>query len=333
MAGENEERQMGLFDFDKNMKFENFRPLIKLTKDKKSLQKEKKYFIDTLFVIMNGVQFDQCQINGRPRSEIKDVLKSLCMMSYNGMSYRRTIPDLEELKEKGIISKVHSKSTLNKYMMIKDTVKVLKKLIELSSLFFLEQEDTLIVDSTWLATKMYSGGYKKVYNKKTAPLKKLRKLHISCGKNTRVVTCARVTEGTKHDMSMFKDLIHFPVKNGFNIRKVLADAGYLSNDNYEFCSILNIDAYLDFKKNSTGKGTKARQWKKKFELYKKDSDKWHEEYRFRVIVEGVFSAIKRKHTNHLRARKENSQDCELLLKCLVYNFEIIGKYRIIDENS
>ncbi len=258
MKKEKEEKQTDLFDFDKKFKFENFRPLVKLKKDKNSLQKEKKRFIESLYTILDGAEFDQCQINGRPRSEIKDVLKSLCMMSFNGMSYRRTEPDLEYLKEKKIISKVHSKSTLNKYMMIKDTKKVLEKLIELTSLFFIENEDTLIVDSTWLATKMYSGGYKKVYDKKSAPLKKVRKLHISCGKNSRVITCARVTEGTKHDCPMFKEIVYRPVKNGFNIKRLLADAGYLSDDNYEFCNTLNIDAYIDFKVNNKVTSSKTK---------------------------------------------------------------------------
>jgi hypothetical protein len=47
---------------------------------------------------------------------------------------------------------------------------------------------------------------------------------------------------------------------------------------------------------------------------------------FRALVEGVFSAIKRKHLNYLRSRNETAQDIELLLKCLVYNITVIGRY-------
>ncbi len=61
-------------------------------------------------------------------------------------------------------------------------------------------------------------------------------------------------------------------------------------------------------------------------MYKNNPEKWHENIRYRVIVEGVFSAIKRKNTNYLRGRKENSQDCELLLKCLVYNLTLLRKF-------
>ncbi len=53
---------------------------------------------------------------------------------------------------------------------------------------------------------------------------------------------------------------------------------------------------------------------------------WNQTYRFRVIVEGIFSAMKRKNLNYLRSKKENAMDVEVLLKALVYNLTIIGKY-------
>ena len=44
------------------------------------------------------------------------------------------------------------------------------------------------------------------------------------------------------------------------------------------------------------------------------------------LPEGVFSAIKRKNVNYLRSKREMSQDIELLLKALVYNLTIIGRF-------
>lgn len=320
-----DEKQSDLFDYDDEYKFEKFRPLIKLKKTKKHLEKEKKNYLETVYTIVKGIDFDKNQVNGRPRTEIKDVVKSLLIMSFNGMSYRRTESDLEMLKKQKYISKVPKKSTLNKYMNIKDMRKLLEKMIEFISLFFADNEDTLIMDSTWLATKMYSGGYKKVYDKKSAPLDKVRKLHVSCLKNSRIICCARVTEGTKHDSPMFMELLMTPLKNGFNIKTLLADAGYLSDKHYQICKDLNIDGYLDFKSNSKLK-RKCSEWRAKLEMYKKNPDMWHSQMRFRVIVEGIFSAIKRKNTNYLRARNIIAQDCELLLKCLSYNITILRRF-------
>lgn len=63
-----------------------------------------------------------------------------------------------------------------------------------------------------------------------------------------------------------------------------------------------------------------------FIKYSEQKEIWHETYRFRVLVEGIFSALKRKHLNYLRSKKEIALHVELLLKVLVYNLTIIGKY-------
>jgi len=321
------DKQERLIDFDESLKFENFRLLVKLEPNKKSLEEEKKKFMEVMSSFLDSVDFGGKQNNGRPKFYLRDVIKSLATMSYNGMSYKRIESDLHDLKEKGLITNIPKRSTLNKYMLLTETRKIIEKLIQISSMFFIENEDTLILDSTWLAPKMYTGGYQRVYNKKTAPLLKVRKLHVSCLKNSRIICCAKASLGNVHDSSCFKELVHTPIKNGFEITKLLADAGYTGKDNYAFCRDLNIlNVFIDFRKNVSVKRAKSQVWRTQLKMFKENPDLWHENYRFRVIVEGVFSSIKRKHLNYLRSRKENAQDVELLLKCLVYNFEIIGKY-------
>jgi hypothetical protein len=61
-------------------------------------------------------------------------------------------------------------------------------------------------------------------------------------------------------------------------------------------------------------------------MYREQKEVWNQTYRFRVIIEGIFSALKRKNLNYLRSKKETAMDVELLLKALVYNITIIGKY-------
>ncbi len=322
-----EDIQETLTSFDKNLRFENFRTLVKLKPNPKALEQEKRNFIDFMFSFIEGVDFEEDQCIGRPRFSIRDIIKSLLVMCYNGMSYRRTEPDLIDLKEKGIIKYVPSRSLLNKYMLLEETKKIMEKLIQMSSLFFIENEDTLIVDSTWLSPRMYSGGYKRVYDKKSTSLQKVRKLHVACLKNSRIICCAKATEGTLHDSRMFEELISTPIKNGFMIRKLLADAGYAGKENYALAQSLNIrSVFIDFRKNATSKHAKSQTYINQLKMFKEEPEQWHESYRFRVLIEGIFSAIKRKHTNYLRSRKDCSQDVELLLKCLVYNLIVSCKY-------
>lgn len=301
--------------------------VIALQPNKLTLEHEKERFITNLCDFIEPLNFEQLQLMGRPKANFKDVLKALCLMSYNGMSYRRTQTDLRWMLENELINYVPPRSTLNDYANNLNTKNLIEKLIQVSALFFQENEDTTILDSTWFGERMYSGGYRKVYDKKNAPLGKVRKLHIACLKNSKIIACAFATKGTRHDSPIFQELIAKLKSNGFQIKTLLADAGYSGKNNYALCKELGIlNVFIDFKSNATLSRAKSDIWREKLKLYKEQKDVWNQTYRFRVIVEGIFSAIKKKHLNYLRSKKETAMDVEVLLKALVYNLTIIGKY-------
>jgi len=300
---------------------------IVLQKNKLTLEYEKERFVTNLCDFIEPLNFEQLQVMGRPKANFKDIIKAMCMMSFNGMSYRRTQSDLRTMYEDGLIKTIPPRSTLNDYTNDLNTLNIVEKLIQVSALFFAENEDTLILDSTWFGQKMYTGGFKKVHDKKHAPLAHVRKLHVACLKNSKVIAYAKATAGTKHDSPFFQELVSIVTKNGFNIRTILADSGYSSKDHYAFCrekGIMNV--FIDFRSNASLKRAKSDIWREKLRLYKEQKEIWNQTYRFRVIIEGIFSAIKKKNLNYLRSQKETAQDVELLLKALVYNLTIIGKY-------
>ena len=301
--------------------------VIALQPNKLTLEHEKERFITNLCDFIEPLNFEQLQLMGRPKANFKDVLKALCLMSYNGMSYRRTQTDLRWMLENELINYVPPRSTLNDYANNLNTKNLIEKLIQVSALFFQENEDTTILDSTWFGERMYSGGYRKVYDKKNAPLGKVRKLHIACLKNSKIIACAFATKGTRHDSPIFQELIAKLKSNGFQIKTLLADAGYSGKNNYALCKELGIlNVFIDFKSNATLSRAKSDIWREKLKLYKEQKDVWNQTYRFRVIVEGIFSAIKKKHLNYLRSKKQTAMYVEVLLKALVYNLTIIGKY-------
>ena len=306
---------------------ENINPITILKKDKYSLEQEKERFIHSMCEFIEPLNFEQLQIMGRPRANFKDIIKALLIMSYNGMSYRRTQSDLRKMYEEELIKSIPPRSTLNDYANDGNIKRLIEKLIQVSALFFNDNEDTLIIDSTWFGQRMYSGGYRKVYDKKNAPLQKVRKLHIGCLKNSKIIAFAKASSGTEHDSPFFEKIVSTISKNGFQIKTLLADAGYLSKNNYALCKELGIlNAFIDFRSNITGKRAKSDLWKEKLKLYREQKEIWNQTYRFRVIIEGVFSAIKRKNLNYLRSKKENARDVEVLLKAFVYNLTVIGKY-------
>lgn len=318
------DNQLRLSQFEKEL-YE--KQVTKLTPNKYSLEKEKMSFINAMSYFLDPLSFDTLHVTGRPKTDFKDIVKSLLVMSFNGMSYRRTQSDLFYMYQKNIIAKITKRSTLNDYANDVDTKVLLERLIQVSATFFQENENTLILDSTWLATKMYVGGNKKVHDKENCNFKETRKLHIGCLKNSKAIAFAKPTAGEVHDSPVFEEIVRTVAKNGFNLSTVIADAGYSSKNSYLVCKELGIlNAYINFRSNARTVRGKSDLWKDKVRMWRDNKEAWHEIYRFRAIVEGVFSSIKRKHVNYLRSRTDNARDVELLLKCLVHNLEIIGRY-------
>lgn len=302
---------------------------------KNYLETEKIDFLTILYTFIKNISFEEFegqQFYGRPKANLSDIIKCLLIMNYHSWSYRRSCSDFELLKEQGILENIPKRATLNKYMNEPIMIKILERLIEISSLCFIDVEDTLLLDSTQFFPGVIMNAEKrKKHQKKKSMLQvpnlgKTRKLHISACKDSKIICCARTTVGKVHDHKTSQELIEVPVKNGFRIKKLLADAGYNSRENFCLCEDLGIRAFLDFRKNTRDRrhGTTLR--KKQFILYSEYKEKWNESYRYRVIVELIFSSIKNRCRNYLRSRNEISKDCEMLLKALWYNLCIIAKH-------
>lgn len=300
-------------------------------RSRNSLEAEEGNFLLVLSEIFEEYPFETLSANGRPPLPEEDVLKSLCIMAFHSMSYRRCYSSLLAAKEIGIINNIPKRTCICRYMNSKKTTKVLSELIQKCALKFIDEDHTLILDSTWFGTKMYVGGYankpSRSRNPGVPPLAKCMKLHLGVLKNRRIIAYAVVTKGTTHDSLCFREIVSNVLKAGFNVNTLLADAGYLSKDNYAFAEQNGIEnVYIDFRKNSTGKRGKSKIYNDAFRLYKYDNEGWHETYRYRVIIESIYSVLKRKYMNWLRTRKITARTNEILLKALCYNITIIAKY-------
>ena len=303
--------------------------------NKHHLENEKKNFLIILNQFIDGIELEKMieqNYEGRPRAFLGDIIKSLSIMSYHSWSYRRSNSDIENLFNLGMLTSIPRRATLNKYMAKPETKKIIQELIELSSLPFIDSEDCLILDSTWYAKAMHlSAAHKKQGTQrqiKLPPLVRTTKLHVAMLRNSKSVVCAITSRGEEHDSPFFERLLNNVKKNGFNIKILLADAAYMNRDSYVLAENLGIQAFIDFRSNARRRRGKSKLWKDQLTMYKKEPDKWHEEYRFRVLIESHFSSLKRRGNNYLRSRKFESQECEMLLKILVSNLCVIGKHHL-----
>ncbi len=294
------------------------------------LETEKSDFVAVLNEFIDNIDFEQEYFCGRPGIDLRDILKCLLVMSYYGMSYRRSLSDMQDMFQKGFISFAPKRSTIAKYMLDKEIKEILKVLIPLSARTFMDIEDTILVDSSWWGKSLpLSGRHKRHVNSKRSyfPLDRTRKLHVMCFLKTQIIACVRVSAGTINDHSFFDEMIKEVIDNGFNVKRLIGDAGYSGKRHTALLEDLNIkEVFIDFKKNATFKKPRSFLWKERLKLYRENPEVWHESYRFRVIIENLFSSMKRKGKNYIRCRKPDSQDVELLLKAMVHNLIIIAKF-------
>ncbi len=298
---------------------------------KHSLENEKKNFLKILCSFIDNIDFNRNDyFIGRPRADYGDVIKCLLIMSYHCWSYRRANYDIEKMYEDNLISTIPKRSTLNKYMNDEAFREVLEKLIEKSALPFLEVETCVILDSTWYSNKikLATSSYKVKYvrENKLSPNAKTRKLHIIIGRHSKVILCARTSFGTVHDNKFFEKLLDQTLKNGFKVRTLLADKGYGSRQNYILCEDNGIEAFIDFKSSDTERRSLSTLRKKQLRLLREEPTIWYQTYNFRPLVEMVFSVMKRTGKNYLRSRTDTAQDCEMLLRALWYNLNVVAKY-------
>ncbi len=306
--------------------------LQELVKNSNHLEHEKENLLLTMNMFFEGIDLDEEYLEGRPRASQKDILKSLLIMNYHSWSYRRANSDIESLYKDGLISHIPKRATLNKYMLDSETTKTLCNLISLSALAFIDVEDEVIIDSTWFSqyARICSAHKRKVSDRilRLPSLEKTRKVHIVCFKESKVVISAVPTHGTVNDNLYFLYLMNDCIKRGFTIKKILADKAYGAKDNFLWCQENGITkAFIDFKKNAKYRNSGSSLRKDMLNMKLNRPEEWKESYRFRPIIEGLFSTVKRKGKFHyLKSKKPNSQDCEILLKVFWHNLTTIAKY-------
>ncbi|MBS3113522.1 transposase [Candidatus Woesearchaeota archaeon] len=272
------------------------------------------------------IEQDYCG-NGRPPVNFADVIKSLVIKSYNGLSSWGTETELNYAKSLGIIDNVYRKTSINKYMNSKRTVNTLHELYKIIALPIesIESEyGQYALDATGI-----SNAYK---NKKWVDVrlekkkhKTFTKLHILCGTRTNAIISARITDGTKHDSIYLKELIKDASKR-FRLKEVSADKAYTSRKNCDIIGFAGARPFLMPKKNSKAwnRGDSCGYWGDMIRMWKNSQLLFGLGYHRRSIVESLFSALKREWGDYCRCKLQNTIETEILSKIVCYNIKILS---------
>lgn len=116
---------------------------------------------------------------------------------------------------------------------------------------------------------------------------------------------------------------------GGDIDEVYADAGYLSSRNAQQIRARGAIPFIKPKKTTKGrpkpgeKDTPSHRTSEPFremvDRYQNDEAEWHEHYRFRVLIESTWSALKRRFGQFVLALSDRMRRIEAGLRIIVWN--------------
>lgn len=109
----------------------------------------------------------------------------------------------------------------------------------------------------------------------------------------------------------------------FDVNRVTADKGYLSRKNYDLRTTHNIEVFIPFKSNTTGKQRGSKAWFDAYYFFKTNEDEFMKRYHERSNVESTFGAIKRKFGDSLKSKNYTAQVNELYCKIIAYNITMV----------
>ena len=200
--------------------------------------------------------------------------------------------------------------------------RVARMKINLDSKINPEKDDIVIaVDSTGIKVTNRGEWILDKWKKKRRIRKGFIKIHVAVDTKTKKIVSMSVTKEDVHDGKMLKELVDDVSKN-YDIKKVLADGGYDSKDNFRQLDEMKVIPAIKVRKNSSVKNN-AKCIPRKLSVIQqlKDLNRWKKRhgYGMRWMAESAFSSIKRTFDKHVSSVKWNSIVNELMLKASIYN--------------
>ena len=283
---------------------------------------EKVLLINILNELLDSIPFPETKRGvGRNPIPIKDKIFYLTLQAYNIKSSRRCISDLDLCRQLEFINKTPHFNTVLKCLRDTNLEIYFKHLINVSGLPLQQVEMDFAVDSSGFSTCLYDRWFD-ARTGKDSDRRRFRKVHLTCGVKTNIITAANITKGTFGDSPQFGDLIKETSKV-YEIREVSADKAYSSRENLETVQNAGGIAFIPFKSNTTGKQRGSEIWRKMYLFYMKKREEFLMHYHKRSNVESTFNMLKRKFGDHLRSKNETSQNNEILAKCLAHNLCVL----------
>jgi transposase len=283
---------------------------------------EKHRFQKLLFDLCQGVPSPERAApshGGRPRVPMSDVLYAIGLKIYGTLSGRRSTCDLVDAHQRGYLTRPLHYNSISSYMESQEVTPILKTMIARSALPLRTVDTDFAIDSSGFTSSKFVSWYDHKYGV-TRRGHTWVKAHIACGVKSNIVTAIRILDRDANDCPQFSPLVKATAEN-FKIGEVSADKAYLSLENFEEVAGFGGEAFIAFKKNTTG--AVGGVLEKMFHYYQYRQEEFLAHYHKRSNVESTWSMVKRKFGDHVRSRDDTAMVNEVLGKFLCHNLCVV----------
>jgi Transposase len=259
---------------------------------------------------------------GRPDADPRAIAKLLIFRAFFGTSYRSTFSKLHDNVEyrKALgVEHLPAPSTMQAHN--KDISEAyFQRVIGLIALMIMNLQGRSSVnaaaDSTGLSTNMYGRWYTVKYGE--GDRRQYIKLHaiVTADTDMPFFIYAKVTDGTASDAAELEEMIS---NVDVNVGEMYLDKGYLSRANAQLIADIGAVPYIAIKSNVKSKSYGYPAWNRMVNMYRENPDDYAKHYNRRSVIEGVFSAMKRRMQSSIRSRIFHNQVLEAICRAAVWN--------------
>jgi len=257
--------------------------------------------------------------SGRKPTPLSDKVFMAVSKVASMLSSRRAFGEIADAVDSNLLPKEYSYNAVNVFLSNPENTPLLRELVRMSAYPLKNIEKSFAVDSSGFGTYQYGDwmpnkweGVKRQHT--------FVKAHIICGVMSNIITDAVVTDSTVGDSKVLPQLVE-GTTGRFKADEVLADAGYMSNDNYDAIQKCGAKGFIEFKDNVTGAGSPA--WREAVVRFITKQEEFYKAYNKRNNVETTFNSIKTKYQEKVKSKTTNAQINELYCKIIAYNISVV----------
>ena len=193
-----------------------------------------------------------------------------------------------------------------------------------SSKEFEDEYIIIAIDSTGIKVTNRGQWMKDKWHIKNNNKKGYLKIHVAVNVKTKKILAMKVTDEHVHDSKALPELVDDVIKSDkqITIDNLFADGAYDGNEIFRYLGDNGILSCIKVRKNARVRWKKGNILRNLSVLeQKKDLQKWKDSVRYgqRLIVETVFSCLKRRFGEYVYSVKLKNMIQEMMLKASLYH--------------